>query len=378
MFSLTTKRDLSKWQDLRDNCKACIETKDKGLWCSINNFKCSFTNCNSPNKNTNTPPLISDGLTTPNVVTSQKGGVNSQQGLTLRQQEALSLSLKKPKLSYEKIGEQLGVSKVAAYKLIIKAKQKMGLTLNAPRLTKLQNRGLTLVSLHNDSISIIVHSVLAEIPGKLITLKNSKYVLRKDEDTVLKIFENKTVIQFRKELQGDNIEDLKTLADQRIKDYLIKEYSKMEYKQLSRHYALMGTEIAKKYVREGRKLIIYDKLDGKERLLVDLSETAQDKLHLEAPHTVKGYNDGDKVKSMLDDIINRPSYLPSQTKDILDTILGVQQRYAEQIELHLKVLTKMDKSLNKIARGYNEKSIVQRSNKQSKLNRVAAKGRKHK
>ncbi len=212
------------------------------------------------------------------------------------------------------------------------------------------------VSLHNDSISFEAKTNFNNVPGKTIKLKYIEYKLIKSRANIIKVFDKKIVIQFRKKILGTSTDGVYKLATIRINNYLnnfklkgvIKIFS---LEQLSRHYAILGTQIAKKYIKEGRRLFIYDLIDGKERARIDYSDKAKGGLpHLEFTHAAHSRTDADKNKSFIEDIMNNPHYKPSETKLFIDTVIGVQKEYAYQIKKHLIVQDKTLIALNKIGK----------------------------
>lgn len=111
---------------------------------------------------------------------------------------------------------------------------------------------------------------------KLITWKNGvKHILIDDGIKQIRIFRKTITIQWHKnqDIRGKTAEECEVKANHRIKQFvddfnLVKIISK--HKQLKRHYGILGTELAKKKVKEGKKLIIYA-ADGTIRHRIDIS-----------------------------------------------------------------------------------------------------------
>lgn len=184
------------------------------------------------------------------------------------------------------------------------------------------------IRLHNDSIAIKIFSDREKINGKKVRLKYTYYKLIIKEDVVLKVYEQKTVVQFRKDIVANTEQEAKNQADLRLQSFLKKEYGLIEYNQLSRHYGLLGTDLAKKIHKEGKKVILYDKIDGKVRQRIDFSN---DKPEIDSEHVIYGQTDSEKTNSFLYDIINKPHYLPSDSKILVDGLITVSESNTKNI-----------------------------------------------
>jgi len=352
---MINKKDLHRWQKQRDSCEHSKDSK-LGLWCTKDNIKCCFDNCK-------TDPLTSDG----NIEIKKEVCLPPLNDLTKKQLKAYTLRLQG--LSYRNIGELMGITKKRAWELcqrvyklggkrFSKKDKKKGVNDKLGGVTK-KPKGVNTnkISLHNDSIAIEAKIDFKLAKGEVKQLKYTQYKLNKTEDHIIKVFSHKVVIQFRKDIITDTIEEAYTKATKRISAFINTEVLrgitlKKDIKQLSRHYAILGTTIAKKYIREGKRLFIYDRWDNKERVRIDYSD--KDKKgglpHFEFTHTDKSKEDADKNKAFIEDIINYPHDLPSITKSKLDFIVNVQKEYAEQIRLHLKVQQETLKTLRQIQR----------------------------
>ena len=362
---------LKKWSKFKDSCKYIEDINKIGLYCNKDNCKCSFSNCFHEKNRLNrreTPPSSVHGNNNSKQGRVIKGGGNDfNQNLTPKQLHAFKY--KKAGLSFSSIGDKMGISKPCAYRLYCKALTKLGWVtiknLYKGRGGNDKLGGVTAggngknqhkVSLHNDSISFEAKTNFNNVPGKTIKLKYIEYKLIKSRANIIKVFDKKIVIQFRKKILGTSTDGVYKLATIRINNYLnnfklkgvIKIFS---LEQLSRHYAILGTQIAKKYIKEGRRLFIYDLIDGKERARIDYSDKAKGGLpHLEFTHAAHSRTDADKNKSFIEDIMNNPHYKPSETKLFIDTVIGVQKEYAYQIKKHLIVQDKTLIALNKIGK----------------------------
>lgn len=124
---------------------------------------------------------------------------------------------------------------------------------------------------------------------------------------------------------------------------------KYVFKVAGQHHGLINNSLARFYTRSKKKLEVYDK-GGELWLLVDNSNPEGFGLNeLESVHSQTAIRDSDKIiASFFNDLRDNPSYLPSVSKNIIDTILGVQERYAIHIEKHLKVQDKTLDTLNQM------------------------------
>jgi len=355
------KKELLIWQKKRDDCANCINSSN-GLWCTKDDIKCSFSNCK------NTHPMTSDGKPKTNKNSNVFLGVDvfKKKGLTTK--EILVLKYRNNGFSYAKIGKWMNFSKQRAYKIGVDARQKIGVDDKLGGLTKHKKKGLTFlndkhkISLHNDSISIEAKINYDLVHGEIKKLLYTTYKFIKSEDTILKVFKKKIVIQFKKDIRSTTVNEAYSKANKRLSDYISSffmpgiELDKERIKQLSRHYAILGAEIAKKYIKEGKKLFIYDPWDKKERARIDWSDREKGGLpHFEFTHPTKSKGDADKNKSFIEDIINNKHDVPSITKSKLDLIINVQQEYAKQINLHLKVQEETLKTLKLIQKNIKNK-----------------------
>ena len=122
------------------------------------------------------------------------------------------------------------------------------------------------------------------------------------------------------------------------------------------HFALIKNEIAMKYNNEKKKLFVYDN-ENRLRLMVDDSLNLDE---LESVDKEKAMNDAEKTREVLLDIIEKPSYLPSTAKEIIDKMAIENLKLAQEtlktaqnfdlinknIELHLDVLRNINKGIN--------------------------------
>lgn len=333
--------ELKKYQKFRDSCKFCTNKDGEGLWCIDKNFKCSFDNCSNYSN-----PLISCG--TPG---SKKGvGINGgNDGLGVTEKQVRVFKLKESGLSFQKIGDKLGMTKKNAWKLYQKAirvyKYKGGND-RGVRVTKAKEGGND-IRLHNDSFSFRIGDfVFNSKDDNLRHLKYTSYVNLNFDDFYVKIFGKKLLVGFRKDIVCKSVKACKVLAEKRIKFFL----SSFSYpglvlsgktKQVSRHYAILGSELAKKFVREREKIIVYDRVDGKVRIRVDFSN---EKPEFEAEHLVHGDTSAEKWHSIIDDVEHKPSYLPSVSTMMIDNLMGDYIKSQKDFDSRMQWMAENNKS----------------------------------
>lgn len=195
--------------------------------------------------------------------------------------------------------------------------------------------------LHNDVVSFLIDPVDLSMVKNRVKLKYSCYVLdKRDKNFHIQIWSNKIVVRFLKDVEGVDIRDVKKKADERIKYFLDNYYYKGinflddKFEQVSRHYALLGTGLAKRVVREGRKLFIFDS----ERRLRGWVDNSHSNPELEFDKDF-GFDDSINTEAYMGELLEKVGYydLPTVTKTKIDIIIGVQKDYAKNIKLHLEV-----------------------------------------
>jgi hypothetical protein len=338
--------ELKKYQKFRDSCKHCSRKSGEGFWCNDKNFKCSYDNC--PNSH----PSISFGTLGSKKSVDVKGG-NDSVGVTEKQVEVFKL--KESGLSFQRIGDKLGMTKKNAWKLYQKAirvyKYKGGND-NGGRVTKRKDEGND-IRLHHDVVDFEISKItLNNNDPNIRHLKYCSYLNLNLGSEYVKVFSKKIIVGFRNDIICKSVDECKVLAEERIKSFLSSFVYKGvdivlsgKTKQVSRHYAILGTELAKKFVKEKEKIYVYDRVDKKRRISIDFSN---EKPEFEAEHLVHGDTSAEKWHSIIDDVEHNPSYLPSFQTKALDSIIQVQKDYAENIKLHLKVMNNINDTLKEI------------------------------
>jgi len=316
--------NIERFQKLRNNCPYCKDHPTEGLQCTYNGrqTKCCLDKCP---RLTHTPsfPMENKNHQKDNVLSQ----VNDKKALTFKEEEALKLHNNAS--SYQKIADKLNVSKTQAYNYVMNAKKKLHIfdvndkphTLTPSKKTMNDNK----IRLHNDEIKTKAEIDWKNAQGEIIPLKYTQYKLYKDSSYKIKIFKNNTlVIRFLTDTWGDNVEEAILMADQRILDFLdtlnmpgikIVQYNQ-SYEQLSRHYGLVGNNIAKKCIKEGKKIVTYDLVDGKPRLRIDFSKRKF--IEADAEHLIHGKEDAIKFKALSDDMGDRTEeiFTDAQNNDI--------------------------------------------------------------
>ncbi len=349
--------DLKYWQKKQVDCEFNIPNSKVSPTfgeCSRLKTRCNFKDC--PN------PFVSCGDSKKSIGGCSNLGVNA---LTVQETRALRYRNKEG-LTYQEIANKMEFKKPRAWKLVQNALKKIGKIpekgVNKTKKTKLrgltevQEKGLTKsrhnTELHKDSISISCFANLDVVEGKLTPLKNTNYRFIKSKETVLKIFKETLVIQFRKPIIKETPDECYNAATKRIENFINSFNMKgvflsRDTKQLERHYAIIGTELAKKCVEEGEKLFIYEPKTGKLALMVDFSD--KDKRggmpHFETPHVEKGKSFIETHKDFIEDLTFKPHYLASETKYILDEILSSNKDFAINMKTHVEVMKKISDNL---------------------------------
>lgn len=354
---------LKKYRHFNFNCEHKVDNNDsRGMWCGLDNVKCCAQNCRMC---VITPPFISSGKS--KIIRSGYHNSTLNDFKILSANKLKAYDLRKKKLSFSSIAKKLGISKTRAFQYVNEVEgfiNKDGLNDKGHPLTihkgfkKGAERSCRLrIRLHNDVIRFRIEPVdfLFE---KTVRLKFTEYLPLRFDDFYVQVFKNGTlVVRFKKDIVGSSVDDVVSLSNSRVVDFL-KSFSYEgvvfvgdSFEQLSRDYALLGTDFARRVVREGRKFFVFDVDDGRCRLEVDVSGEAE----FEAVHPVKACSDASRSEAFFRDLIDNDSYLPSVVKSRLDVLVDNVDKfavnsvkYAENIELHLGVLKSMRDVLKRI------------------------------
>jgi len=131
-------------------------------------------------------------------------------------------------------------------------------------------------------------------------------------------------------------------------------------KWVRQHIAVVDDEIAKDCNKKKEKLKIYDREDGKERVLVDDSHSLNE---LEAVHPKKAKPDAEYYKEFIDDLIVNKPPVNSEMYRQLYAIAKNQDVYNKNIELHLDVLRDMKEAIKDLSdklNGQEQKTLLER------------------
>ena len=294
------------------------------------------------------------------------------------------------------IAQDLRTSLVAVYRLIQRMK-KDGLLSSDNQLTEAGNNHVkkylaissdvkfnikqNVIRLHNVQVTINIlnkpqnydyrKNNIIKFKVKNYKTTNLKYNWK--EEFVMNEVKVKTNINSIEIFPNDIYAETQQHAAKRLMDIIFSIISKLEnlHKitlikdgycniRISRqHYALVRNQLAKFYRNEqkGNTFRIFDEVDGKARLTMDISKGPE----FEAEHPSKSPADIDKCQVWFKDLINKETDLPSDTRSMITGLaeisrnmmqrqqqsLLIEQDYAKNIKIHLKVLKGMDSSFKK-------------------------------
>jgi len=111
---------------------------------------------------------------------------------------------------------------------------------------------------------------------------------------------------------------------------ILRKQQSQNFKMVRCHYAETNNEFSKDIDNKGdRFLKVFTKEDGKLWFLIDNSFNLHE---AEAVHSKTGKEDMEKVKDVFNDIRDRESYLPSDTKEMLDKLAIVSSNILQYSE----------------------------------------------
>ena len=334
--------ELKKYQKFRDSCTHCSRKAGEGFWCNDKNIKCSYDNCSTSH------PLISCGTRDSKKSDIEMGG---NDGLGVTEKQVRVFKLKESGLSFQRIGDKLGMTKKNAWKLYQKAirvYKYRGGNDNGGRVTKGKDEGND-IRLHHDVVDFEISKLtLNNNDPNIRHLKYCSYLNLNLGSEYVKVFSKKIIVGFRKDIICKSVDECKVLAEKRIKSFLSSFVYKGvdvvldgKTKQVSRHYAILGTEIAKKFVKEKEKIYVYDRVDGKRRISIDFSN---EKPEFEAEHVVHGDTSAEKWHSIFDDVEHKRSYLPSVSTIMIDNLMGDYIKSQKDFDSRMRWMAENNKS----------------------------------
>ena len=345
-------KKLKEWQLLRYECGNCynkkVNNQNEGLWCKLSNSKCTAQTCSLLNN-----PSISNKK---NVKISFEGDISSTLTLPTSNKERQNrvLELYQEGYGYHKISRLLNISKQSTKELIIRAIRNCENKENLRRvpLTIAKGNPLTL-RLHNDEFSIKVlvdyNSINLPVTNRG---RNLEYKLVfSDSHFFIKLHRNNTLtFRFKDDVIGLSEDEVFDKANSRLVDFINNfNYSGIvlvsKEKILSRHYGLLGSDLARKVHEDRTQVIIRDE-NGKIRLRIDFSHDVPE---VDAESIKTGKQDINNTREYLQDLIDKPHYLPSELKINFDTVMAVQNAYAENIKKHLDVLDDIKKGIKDLS-----------------------------
>jgi len=317
------------WVQIRENwrCKVHNEVFSDGQWCS---------------HYTPPHPLISTGKQKKaiSVVSSSPLTVSP---LTVRQE--LALKLRSEGWSFSRLGKHFGIAKQSAQDLVRRASRNWEFSKPTP-LTPPDDFGVVCpdggekepsltIRLHNDEFKIQILCDYSSLGGELKNVgRNLEYKLFRTADWHIKIHKNSTMtVRFLLDLVAETETKAKEMADVRIGEFVdLFSFNGIQIVDrahlINRHYGILGTSFAKKVCESKRQVIVRDP-DGRVRIKVDFSGK---KPEIDAEHTQKGLADTVATKNYMEDIINKPHFLPSEEKAIITRMLEYQNRNNQLIE----------------------------------------------
>jgi hypothetical protein len=281
----------------------------------------------------------------------------SERRTGLSKQEIKAYELHKKGWSFMRIATKIKCSKNSAWKKVKKVKALYKTYKGVPKANDKPVR-LNGVRLHNDSFSFLIHPISFWGEPNIVKLKHTSYLLVKLDGLHIQIFPEKLVVRFLVDIVASSVDECKRLARIRVVRFLRSfsykgvRFLNDKFEQVSRHYALLDNDFAKKCIREKRKFIVLDKDDNKTRLVVDYSNSVPE---FEAEHPVKGGDDANKTEKHFQDIIDKDSYLPSVLSSMIDSLMGDyiktikvfdnrMEWFAKNNESHQRVLEKTEKT----------------------------------
>jgi hypothetical protein len=214
------------------------------------------------------------------------------------------------------------------------------------------------IRLHNDSVSFLIQPIDLSMERNVVKLKYDKYKLIKTESEHIQIFSKKLIVRFLKDIEADTEKDCKALADQRITIFLSTfslpyiKFLNDSYEQVSRHYAIIGTDLAKHFIKEKKKIIVLNQDNKGVRATIDFSHNIPE---LEFENAKLSGNDVNVWQPLIKDSLEKPIDMLSTTKIKTDLLINDFKQskdmllaYTEQIRLHLEVMQQMKETLKKI------------------------------
>jgi len=219
------------------------------------------------------------------------------------------------------------------------------------------------VRLHNDSISILIQPVDLSMEKDCVKLKYSRYLLIKDyPDKHIQLFSRKLIIQFLEDIEGKTEQECFDKALIRIKGFInVFSYKGVRLidntiQQVSRHYAIIGSDLAKHFIKEKKKVIVLNPNDKGVRARIDFSHRVPE---LDTENILTGKEDSEIWTSIIKDSVEKPIDLLSVTKSKIDFLqenfikntdifTKRLEIYAEEHKKHDAVLNKMLVTLDKI------------------------------
>ena len=335
-------------------------------------FICRLHNEVFPNEKT-CSKCINNPVPFPMETKNNKKGVYPNDRTPLSKIELNAYDWFKKGHSFSWIGKQLKVSKSTAHGYVQKGirvyKGDKGVSLpndkgfiNGSRtykgLVDKDKSGVVYkgVRLHNDSISILIEPVDLSMEKDCVKLKYSKYLLIKDyKDKHIQLFSRKLIIQFLEDIEGKNEDECFSKANDRIKEFIkIFNYKGVQLvnntlQQVSRHYAIIGSDLAKHFINEKKKVIILNENNKGVRARIDFSHKVPE---LDTENVLTGKDDSQIWTSLIKDSVEKPIDLLSVTKNKIDFLqdkfIQNTELFTNRLEIYAEEHKKHDAVLNKM------------------------------
>lgn len=313
--------------------------------------------------------------------TSTKKGVNKHKKVVTSKRMVVDLHEKG--LSQSRIASDLGVSQQYVSKVL------RSLKFGDDRRERFHNFSLTFNAVFN-------FWEFPEIEYRTVAFGHTHYKNWDNGDFHIQIFINgRIMVRYNKDVIGLNIVDDETEAIRRILDFL-QEWNKfnvrfVDYVISSGENEFMNSPLAQDLARKGQTIKYKDRVDGKNRSIIDFSPSKSNPSgapHFEHVHKLHYNPDSQKWEEILDDVATG-NYDPlhitkskiEQIYDMLGKITGIQEESALQAsrtesriderlewmaknnESHQRVLEKMEANLDKIASSKKVRSVLSRDDK---------------
>jgi hypothetical protein len=229
-----------------------------------------------------------------------------------------------------------------------------------PRISKIIRRfnsGVKKERFHNFSVTFQANVPFDTIDLKDIKLRGTSYKNWNSVDFHIQIFKDSVLVRYNKDVIGKKIVASEEEAINRIKAFItewnVYNIQFMEYKISSGHNEFMDSPIAKNLAVKNETMIYKDKIDGKDRTIIDFSPSKDNPSgapNFEHVHPKYFKPDSEKWEEIIDDVATG-NYEP----------LHVTKN---KMEVCVNVLSETNNTLGKLNNsiGWLDKNIVSHTN----------------